>query len=39
MGRVWRMVRWWYQGWQRFGAVAGGDAQTWVGPNPWKRAP
>ena len=37
MNRLQRVVRAWYDGWQRFAAVAGGGAEDFVGPNPWKR--
>jgi hypothetical protein len=35
MGRVSKVVRWWFDGWQKFAAVAGGRAQDLVGARPW----
>jgi hypothetical protein len=35
MRRINRAVRWWFEGWQKFAAVAGGRAEDLVGARPW----
>ena len=32
-----RLVRWWFEGWEKFAAVAGGRAADLVGGDPWGR--
>lgn len=37
MRAVGRLIRWWFDGWQKFASVAGGRADDLVGGDPWAR--